>query len=51
MLFDLKFGSTSLLNEQLREENIITEGLEVSPIDTKSHLIISILGETTKTEE
>lgn len=51
MLFDLKFGSTSLLNEQLREENIITENLELAPIDTKSHLIISILGETTRTDE
>ena len=50
-LFDLKFGSTSLLNEQLREENIITENLELAPIDTKSHLIISILGETTRTDE
>ena len=51
MLFDLKFGSTSLLNEQLREENIITDNLELAPIDTKSHLIISILGETTKVDE
>lgn len=50
-LFDLKFGSTSLLNEQLREENIITENLELAPIDTKSNLIISILGETTRTDE
>lgn len=51
MLFDLKFGSTSLLNEQLREENIITDNLELAPIDTKSHLIMSILGETTKVDE
>ena len=51
MLFDLKFGSTSLLNEQLREENIITDNLELAPIDTKSHLIISILGETAKVDE
>ncbi len=51
MLFDLKFGNTSLLNEKLREENIITDNLELAPIDTNSHLILSILGETTKTEE
>ena len=51
MLFDLKFGSTSLLNEQLRDEGIITDNLELAPIDTKSHLIISILGETNKSDE
>ena len=51
MLFDLKFGSTSLLNERLREENIITDDLALAPIDTKSHFILSILGETTNVDE
>lgn len=51
MLFDLKFGNTSLLNEKLREKNIVTDNLELAPIDTNSHLILSILGETTKIDE
>lgn len=51
IFFDLRFGSTSLLNEQLREENIISDNLETSPIDTKTHIIYSVFGETNKEEK
>ena len=51
IFFDIKFGTTSLLNEKLREDQIITYPLEVDPLDVESHYIVSIVGETTKTKE
>ena len=51
IFFDIKFGTTSFLNEKLREKKIITESLEVASIDVDSHYIISIVGETAKTKE
>ena len=51
LLFNIKFGSTSLFNETLRENQIVTDMIEVSPIDTISHMIYSIVGETKKEKE
>lgn len=51
MFFNIKFGSTSLLNENLRQSKIITDSIEVAPIDTLSHIIYSIVGETEKESE
>lgn len=51
IFFDLKFGMTSLLNEKLREEEIITDSLGGDFIDVKSHLLYTVCGETNKREE
>lgn len=51
LFFNSKFGYTSLINEQLREEKIIFDSIEIMPIDVESHIIFSIVGETTKIEE
>lgn len=51
LFFNIKFGYTSLFNEKLREEEIITDGIEVMPIDVDSHIIYTIGAETYKEKE
>lgn len=51
LFFNIKFGYTSLLNEELRETNILSDSLEVVPIDVDSHIIYSLVGETEKEQE
>lgn len=51
IFFDLKFGMTSLLNEELREKEIITDSLGGDAIDVKSHVLYTVCGETNKKEE
>ena len=51
IFFDLKFGMTSLLNEELREKEIITDSLGGDAVDVKSHVLYTVCGETNKKEE
>lgn len=51
ILFDIKFGGTSLINEKLRNEKIINESLDVSSVDATSHILFIIMGETNKEKE
>ena len=51
IFFDLKFGMTSLLNEELREKEIITDSLGVDAVDVKSHVLYTICGETNKKDK
>lgn len=51
IFFDLKFGMTSLLNEELREKDIITDSLGGDAIDVKSHVLYTVCGETNKKDE
>lgn len=51
IFFDLKFGITSLLNEELREKEIITDSLGGDVIDVESHVLYTVCGETNKKEE
>ena len=51
MLFCIKFDSTSMFNEILREKQIVTDMAEVSSIDTLSHVIYTIVGETNNGED
>ena len=48
IFFDLKFGMTSLLNEELRERDIITDSLGGDAIDVKSHVLYTVCGETNR---
>ncbi len=51
IFFALKFGMTSLLNEELREKEIITDSLGGDAIDVESHVLYTVCGETNKKEE
>lgn len=51
IFFDLKFGMTSLLNEELRERDIITDSLGGDAIDVKSHVLYTVCGETNRKDE
>lgn len=51
IFFDLKFGMTSLLNEELREKEIITDSLSGDAIDVKSHVLYTVCGETNRKDE
>ena len=46
ILFDLKIGVTSVLNEQLKNLNLITNDLDFTMINTDKHILISIMTET-----
>ena len=45
-IFDINIGSTSLINEKLKEENIISSNIEFTIMYTDKHILITILGET-----
>ena len=49
ILFDNKFGSTSLLGERLKKDKIININLGIGFEHTKEHLIIFIVGESNNT--
>lgn len=48
---ELKIGYTSLFNEKLRNEEIITESIDVSGIFTDSHIILNIVAESKEPEK
>lgn len=48
--FEIKFGSTSLFAEKLKEEGIITEGFGINLSKTDNHFLFNILGESEKIE-
>lgn len=51
ILFDSKFGGTSLINEKLRERKIISDSIDVSSVDADSHILFIIMGETNKEKD
>ena len=46
ILFDAKFGVTSLVNEEMRNEKILTEGIDVSAVNCDTHILYVLMGET-----
>ena len=46
IIFDINVGSTSLINEKLKEEKVITSNLEFTLMYTDKHILVTILGET-----
>jgi len=50
IITDINIGTTSILNEQLKQENIITSNLDFTFIYTDKHILLTIIGETDKTE-
>ena len=51
ILFDLKIGSTSTLNEELKKQKLITHDLDFSVINTDKHILIIIMAETNETSK
>ncbi len=48
LYFELKFGSTSLFNEQLKEQKIITGTLDYTIVDVDSHFLFMLIADTEK---
>ena len=48
ILFNLKLGDTSLLNEKLMNENLITHSLDITLINTDKHILAMVIAETQK---
>ena len=46
MLFDLKIGITSELNENLKKANLITHDIDFTIINTDNHILVIIMVET-----
>lgn len=49
LLFDLKLGITSELNERLKKANLITQDLDFTVINTDRHILVIIMIETEET--
>lgn len=50
LIFDINIGTTSLINEKLRNENIITSNIEFTFLYTDKHILITVIGETENIE-
>ena len=50
IIIDINIGTTSLLNEKLKNDNIITSNLDFTFLYTDKHILMTILGETQKIE-
>ena len=47
-IFDLKVGSTSILSENLRKDEVITSPISTTVMVTDTHYLVLLLGETKK---
>ena len=50
ILFDLLYDSTSILNEKLMDDNVITEDLSLTSVSTDKHLAVMIFTESKQTD-
>lgn len=50
IIIDINIGTTSILNEQLKNDEVITSNLDFTFMYTDKHILITILGETEKIE-
>lgn len=46
MLFDLKFGPTSYLSESLKQQNLITNDIDITIVNTDIHIAVCVMLET-----
>ena len=51
ILFDLKLGPTSLIDENLKKLNLITHSLDVTLLNTDKHILIIIIAESDNTNK
>ena len=50
MIIDINIGSTSILNEELKNDKVITSNLDFTFMYTDKHILLTILGESEKIE-
>ena len=50
LITDINIGTTSLLNEKLRNDQVITNNIEYTFISTDKHILLSIMGESDNTD-
>jgi len=48
MIFDIKFGPTSIINEQLKKDKLITETIDFEVLFSDNHIVYMFLVETPK---
>ena len=51
LLFDLKLGSTSEINERLKNLNLITHDIDYTIINTDKHILVIVMAETNETDK
>ena len=51
LLFDLKLGSTSIINENLRNLNLITRDIDYTILNTDKHILVIVMVETNDTNK
>ena len=51
ILFDIKFGSTSEFNEELKEEKLITGDMDISIVNTDKHVLVTLINESDNVDE
>jgi len=51
LLFDLKLGSTSVINEKLKELNLITHDVDYTILNTDKHILVIVMVETNETKK
>ena len=50
MIIDINIGSTSILNEELKNDKVIASNLDFTFMYTDKHILLTILGESEKIE-
>lgn len=48
ILLDLKLGSTSIINEKLKELNLITHDIDLTLLNTDKHILVIVMIESTE---
>ncbi len=51
MLFDIKLGSTSMLNEKLKKLDLITNNIDITLVNTDKHILVILIFESENIEE
>lgn len=51
IIFDINLGATSIVNEQLKDDNITTSNIDFTFMYTDTHVLVTIFGETDKIEK
>jgi predicted Zn-dependent peptidase len=51
IIFDINLGATSIINEKLKDDGIITTNIDFTFMYTDTHILITVFGETEKIEK
>ena len=51
IIFDINLGATSIINEKLKDDGIITTNVDFTFMYTDTHILITVFGETEKIEK